>query len=197
MTQQYPQQPPKKHTVRNIAIGVMLGGLLLIGGCTALLGASSSEPTGFKTVDTGPSPEPVVTPTNTPAVEPTTEPTPAPKTTPSPKVTHKPAPATTKPAAPALTMSQEQAVGTAEDYLGYQSFSRKGLIDQLKFEGFSAKDATFAVDYLKVDWNDQAAKKAKEYLSMQHFSRIGLIEQLEFEGFTARQASYGVTKAGL
>ena len=188
----YPPIPPKKrHTVRNVVLGVLAGIFLVVGGCTAIVGgALSSTDTGSgpssvaTTVDTGPSPDPVVTPTNIPtAVEPTTEP---------------PAP-TTKP----LTASQEQAVGAAEQYLDLTAFSRKGLIKQLSSEygeGFSVKDATFAVDYLKVDWNAQAAAKAKEYLSMQHFSRKGLIQQLESaygEQFTHKQAVYGVTKAGL
>ena len=182
-------QPPKKrHTVRNVVIAVVVGGFLLIGGCTALIGGAlssvdtSAEPSGVATVDNGPTPEPVTTPTNnyTPTV---------PQAKPTPKVTHKPA--------PPMTAGQEQAVGTAEDYLSGQSFSRKGLIEQLQYEGFSAKDATFGVDYLKVNWSAQAVAVAKNYLSGQHFSRSGLIEQLEYEGFTHKQAVYGVTKAGL
>ena len=39
-------------------------------------------------------------------------------------------------------------------------FSRSGLIDQLKYEGFSTEDATVAVDSITVDWNEQAARKA-------------------------------------
>ena len=185
---QFQPAPPKKHTVRNVVIGVVVGGFLLIGGCTALIGGAlssvdtSAEPSGVATVDNGPTPEPVTTPTNnyTPTV---------PQAKPTPKVTHKPA--------PPMTAGQEQAVGTAEDYLSGQSFSRKGLIEQLQYEGFSAKDATFGVDYLKVNWSAQAVAVAKNYLSGQHFSRSGLIEQLEYEGFTHKQAVYGVTKAGL
>jgi hypothetical protein len=114
---------------------------------------------------------------------------------PSPKVTHKPA--------PALTKSQEQAIGAARDYLATSAFSRKGLIQQLSSaygEGFSAKDATFAVDHLNVDWSEQAARSAKSYLEVSHFSRSGLIHQLESaygEQFTHAQAVYGVTAAGL
>ena len=85
----------------------------------------------------------------------------------------------------------------AQEYLAYQAFSKKGLIDQLKFEGFSTKDATYAVNHITVNWNKQAAKKAKEYLKYQSFSRSGLIDQLVFEGFTQSQATYGVNKTGL
>jgi hypothetical protein len=121
--------------------------------------------------------------------------TPPTKPTPSPKVTHKPA--------PTLTKSQEQAVGSARSYLATSSFSRKGLIQQLSSaygDEFSAKDATFAVDYLKVDWNEQAARSARAYLAVSNFSRAGLIRQLESsygDGFTHAQAVYGVTAAGL
>ena len=102
-----------------------------------------------------------------------------------------------------MTASQEQAIGSAKSYLQFTAFSRKGLIQQLSSnygEGFSKADATFAVDYLKVNWNEQAALKAKSYLEMQHFSRQGLIHQLESsygEGFTHAQAVYGVKAAGL
>jgi len=85
----------------------------------------------------------------------------------------------------------------AADYLDYSAFSRTGLIDQLQFEGFSASDATYGVDSLKVDWNEQAAKKAAEYLDYSAFSRSGLIDQLLFEGFTPAQAEYGVSTTGL
>lgn len=98
-------------------------------------------------------------------------------------------------AEPKLTFGQENALGTAADYLSYTAFSREGLIEQLEFEGYSTKDATFAVDYLNVNWNEQAVKAAKDYLSYSSFSRQGLIEQLEFEGYTTEQATYGVDKA--
>jgi uncharacterized iron-regulated membrane protein len=100
-------------------------------------------------------------------------------------------------AAPAETVSQENARETAKSYLRHSSFSRKGLIEQLEFEGFSNKDATYGVDKQNADWNAQAVGSAKSYLSHSSFSRSGLIEQLEFEGFTATQAAYGVSQTGL
>ncbi|GIF18000.1 hypothetical protein Ate02nite_07300 [Paractinoplanes tereljensis] len=96
-----------------------------------------------------------------------------------------------------LTVSQQNAVDKAADYLSYSAFSRSGLIKQLKFEGFSTKQATFGVDAQKANWNEQAAKKAADYLETSSFSRSGLIGQLKFEGFTATQANYGVKKVGL
>ncbi len=95
-----------------------------------------------------------------------------------------------------LTLGQRNAIKQAESYLKFTSFSRKGLIEQLEFEGYSTEEATFAVDYLKVDWKEQAAKKAQEYLDFTSFSRQGLIDQLLFEGFTREEAEYGVSAVG-
>jgi hypothetical protein len=107
------------------------------------------------------------------------------------------APPTTTVPEPEFTRSEENAIQKAEDYLAFTSFSRSGLIDQLEFEGFTTADATFAVDYLDIDWNEQAWRKAEDYLDFTSFSRSGLIDQLECEGFTTEQATYGVDKAGL
>jgi hypothetical protein len=96
---------------------------------------------------------------------------------------------------PQLTSGQENALRSAEDYLAYSAFSRKGLIEQLEYEGYSTKNATFAVDHVTVNWNEQAAQSAKDYLEYSPFSRQGLIEQLEYEGFTHEQAKYGVNQA--
>ena len=38
-----------------------------------------------------------------------------------------------------------QAAGSAKSYLEYSSFSRQGLVDQLKFEGFTPEQAEFGV----------------------------------------------------
>lgn len=82
---------------------------------------------------------------------------------------------------PQLTGAQENAIDTANGYLDQSAFSRKGLIDQLKYEKFGPKVAAFAVDYIHPDWNVQAAKSARSYLDMESFSKSGLIEQLEYE----------------
>jgi hypothetical protein len=185
-SQGFPLEPKKKHTGLKIAAGIF-GFLVVIGVASSL--SDANDPSPNVTIPN------VVTTTNPPA---TTAPA-APEVT-----TEAPAePETTEPEAPSMTNSQEQAVRSAEQYLSVMSFSRKGLIRQLSSSagaGFSTKDATFAVDYLTVDWNEQAAKSAKEYLSVTSFSRAGLIRQLESSagaGFTHAQAVYGVNKAGL
>jgi hypothetical protein len=130
------------------------------------------------------------------AGKPITASTPADKASAKKASTQK-APTKKAPKKPALTVAQKNAVGSAKDYLSNQHFSRSGLVGQLKFEGYTTKEATFAVDAIHADWKAQAAGSAEDYLSNQHFSRSGLIGQLKFEGFTTAQATYGVSKAGL
>jgi hypothetical protein len=96
-----------------------------------------------------------------------------------------------------LTTAQENAKRSAESYLEMSGFSRSGLIDQLKFEGFSVNDATRAIDSMKVNWNTEADQSAKSYIDMSGFSRSGLIGQLKFEGFTTAQAAHGADSVGL
>lgn len=98
---------------------------------------------------------------------------------------------------PLSPVSQQSAVRSAEDYIEMSGFSRQGLIRQLKYEGFSTEDATYAVDHITVDWFEQAARSAKDYMEMSGFSRQGLIEQLEYEGYTPAKAVYGAAAVGL
>lgn len=117
-----------------------------------------------------------------------------------PEVTPKPEPAEepadeSEPEEP-LTISQRNAVRSAESYLRFTAFSRTGLISQLEFEDYETEDATFAVDFLEIDWDEQAALNAESYLEYTSFSRSGLIDQLIFEGFTRAEAEYGVTQVG-
>lgn len=97
---------------------------------------------------------------------------------------------------PQFTIGQKNAIRSAESYIDLMPFSRTGLIEQLEFEGYSLEDATFAVDHVSPDWNEQAAKAAASYLELMAFSRQELIDQLVFEGFTPEQAEFGVTAAG-
>ncbi|GAA5650514.1 Ltp family lipoprotein [Geodermatophilus obscurus] len=89
----------------------------------------------------------------------------------------------------------------AEQYLDVVGgFSRDGLIQQLTTgSGFSTEDATWAVDHLDVDWNEQAAEKARQYQDViGGFSRSSMIQQLTAgSGFTQAQAEYGADAVGL
>ena len=90
----------------------------------------------------------------------------------------------------------DNVVKTARNYLNFMSFSRKGLIEQLVYEGYSTESAEYAVDNIGADWNEQCAKKAKDYLEFMSFSREGLYEQLAYEGFTDEQIQYGLSQVG-
>lgn len=109
-----------------------------------------------------------------------------------------------KPNKPKYTVAQENAIKSAQEYLSLGSgFSRAGLISQLSAktgEGFKMADAVFAVDHIKVDYNQQAVLSAKGYLKLSGFSRAGLIDQLTSkagEQYTVKQATYAADKVGL
>lgn len=104
-------------------------------------------------------------------------------------------PAAIEPTVP-LTMGQQNALESAKSYLSIMPFSHSSLIEQLKYDGYTTEDATFAADSCDADWNEQAAKSAQSYLEVMSFSRQELIDQLMYDGFTQEQAEYGVTAAG-
>ena len=93
------------------------------------------------------------------------------------------------------TTGERMALSSAKNYLRTMGFSKKGLINQLEFEGYSTEEATYAVDNCGANWKEQAVRVAKNYLNTMSFSKQGLIEQLEFEGFTSEEASYGAEQA--
>lgn len=101
-----------------------------------------------------------------------------------------------------FTSAHRNAIRSARQYLEFQGYSRRGLIQQLSSdagEGYRVADATVAVDSLNVDWNHQAENSARQYLDMQGYSCKGLIPQLSSsagEGFTKSQAQYGAKQAG-
>lgn len=93
------------------------------------------------------------------------------------------------------SMGEKMALESAKNYLRTMGFSRKGLIKQLEFEGYTTNEAIYAVNNCEANWKEQAVRVAKNYLNTMPFSREGLIEQLEFEGFTNEEAVYGVNMA--
>ena len=93
------------------------------------------------------------------------------------------------------TMGERMALSSAKNYLRTMGFSKKGLIKQLEFEGYSTEEATYAVNNCGANWKEQAVRVAKNYLNTMPFSKQGLIEQLEFEGFTSEEATYGAEQA--
>jgi hypothetical protein len=97
----------------------------------------------------------------------------------------------------ATPVSRANAVRTAKNYLRVSAFSFKGLVGQLKYEGYSTSDSRYGAGHSGANWMRQAVRKAKEYLRTQAFSRRGMIEQLEYEGFTPAQARHGALAVGL
>ena len=96
----------------------------------------------------------------------------------------------------AATSGESNALSRAKAYLQIMPFSKKGLIKQLKFEGFTSKEAKYGAGKCGANWKEQASKKAKSYLDTMPFSKKGLIKQLKYDGFTAKEATYGVSKCG-
>lgn len=96
------------------------------------------------------------------------------------------------------SLGEQNALKSAKSYLRLSTgFSRDGLIDQLKYEGYNDSEAEYAVKNCGADWKEQAAKSAAAYLRLDiGFSRIELIKQLQYEGFTYEQAVYGVEQNG-
>ena len=94
------------------------------------------------------------------------------------------------------------AIRSAKQYLSVMGFSRDGLINQLSSEagdGYDISDATYAVDSLNNDWDNEAARSAKNYLSTMGFSCKSLIEQLSSSAgdkYTLSQATFGARQAG-
>lgn len=94
------------------------------------------------------------------------------------------------------------AIRSAKQYLSFSGFSRDGLINQLSSDagdGYAIDDATFAVDSLNNDWDNEAVRSAKQYLSFSGFSCDGLIEQLSSSAgdkYTLSQATFGAKQAG-
>jgi hypothetical protein len=191
---QTPTPPRKRHRVRNGLL--ILAALGTIGGIASAAGGSS-HPAAASAPSATSQPATSAPATKAPATK-----------APAPAAPASSAPAQQAPAAPAkpaVTASQQQALDSAQSYLGLDSgFSRQGLIDQLDspYGGkFSVADATWATDHSGADWDAQAVLAAKGYMNLgTGFSRSGLIDQLDspYGGkFTLAQATYAANHVGL
>lgn len=164
-----------------IAGGIILAFVLIVGGCSAMSAGSVDDDEPTTRASEGASAGATL---GKSSAKPTVEPAPE-STAPEPDPE------------PARTRAQDNAIGAAESYIAMTAFSRKGLIEQLEYEGYATADAEFAVDHIAVNWREQAARAAEAYLDMTSFSRQGLIDQLVYEGYTRKQAEYGVSQTGL
>lgn len=184
-----PPRPPLKHGWRDwpwtgIVAGVVV--LAAIIGIVAAFSGTDEDKTITATAQSTTEQRPVVSAAASAPATTSTATTVAPTTR-----------VTTAPTTAALTAGQKNAIGTAQSYLRFSGFSRQGLINQLLFEKYSVEDATFAVDHIGANWNEEAAETARAYLRTSSFSRQGLIDQLIFEKYTRAEAEYGVSAAGL
>lgn len=100
-------------------------------------------------------------------------------------------------AADSATANQRRAVDTAKNYLSFTHFSHSGLVNQLKYEGFTDEDAKYGADNSGANWMEQTVKSAESYLDIMSMMRAALIDQLIYEGFTREQTEYGATQNGL
>lgn len=91
-----------------------------------------------------------------------------------------------------VTREQKNALGAAEDYLDFSSFSKQGLYDQLIFEEYPADAAQYAIDNISTDWNENALQTAQDYLDFSSFSDQGLYDQLIYDKYTAEEAQYAI-----
>lgn len=159
-----------------------------------IAGVTGGESSDNESEDAAPkTSQPVPTENTAPKADspssPTERPAPAATETPTPRTSAPPA--TTTRTERARTPGQANAIRAAQQYLSISGFSRTGLISQLEFEGYSTADATYAVDHLDIDWNEQAVRSAETYMDVMPFSQSGLAEQLEFDGYTPAQAAHG------
>lgn len=92
----------------------------------------------------------------------------------------------------------KNALKSAENYISMMPFSEKGLYDQLTSEAgdkYPAEAAQYAIDNIKVDYNEQALKAAQNYLEMMPMSDDQLKQQLMSDAgdkYTEEQAQYAI-----
>jgi Host cell surface-exposed lipoprotein len=97
----------------------------------------------------------------------------------------------------AATTNRTQATRAAKQYLRISGFSKKSLIEQLKYDGYSTSDATYGATHAGANWMTQAVRSAKQYLHVSPFSFSGMVEQLQYDGYTRAQAVHGARAAGV
>lgn len=86
----------------------------------------------------------------------------------------------------------KNALDTAKRYFSTLNFSRKGIEEQLKFEGFTEEAINYALSNIVVDYNKQALGSARSYDNVLSMSSKRLLEQLIHDGYTEAQAKYAV-----
>ena len=156
--------------VLKIALGIVLGFVLLVVGCTALILETDN---GTDDVD-----------------NPTTQ---------EEEAVEEEVPEAAIPEEDEVVpFEYEQALKSAQNYVDTLHFSRQGLKQQLTSEygsGFSEEAAEYALEHVDVDYKEEAVEAAQSYLDAMSFSRQELKQQLTSEygsGFTEEEAEYAL-----
>ena len=144
----------------------IIGSVLLVGACTA--GVLGSSP------DTNTTPAPSET-SQTSSATPTAEES-TPTETPTEEVSYE----------------FEAALSSAQSYVDFGDFSKKELVNQLKFEDHDDKAIGYAIENVEVDYNEEAIESLESYMDMGGMSKSELRTQLEYEGFTKDQVNKAI-----
>ena len=185
--------------VLKIALGIVLGFVLLVVGCTALIletDNGTDDVDNPTTQEEKVKEEPVKEDKEEPAEEPKEE-------TQEPVAQEEEAVEEEVPEAAiheeeAVPFEYEQALKSAQNYVDTLHFSRQGLKQQLTSEygsGFSEEAAEYALEHVDVDYKEEAVEAAQSYLDAMSFSRQELKQQLTSEygsGFTEEEAEYAL-----
>lgn len=145
--------------------------------------------------DEAPAPSETVTATATVTAEPSS--TPSPSTAPT-TANQSPEPSAIPEDTVEVSQEFENALASAESYLEWTSFSKKGLYDQLTSEygeGFPEDAAQYAVDNVDADWKAEAVEAAELYYYDMNMSKSGVWDQLTSEygeQFTEAEADYAI-----
>lgn len=97
-----------------------------------------------------------------------------------------------------VTTGQKNALKKAELYAEKMNMSKQGVYEQLTSEygeKFSAEEAQYAIEHIKIDWNRNALEKAKSYQTEMSMSKSAIYDQLisEYgEKFTQEEAQYAI-----
>ena len=186
--------------VLKIALGIVLGFVLLVVGCTALIletDNGTDDVDNPTTQEEKVKEEPVKEDKEEPAEEPKEE-TQEPVTQEEEAVEEEVPEAAIPEEDEVVPFEYEQALKSAQNYVDTLHFSRQGLKQQLTSEygsGFSEEAAEYALEHVDVDYKQEAVEAAQSYLDAMSFSREGLKQQLTSEygsGFTEEEAEYAL-----
>ena len=186
--------------VLKVALGVVLGFVLLVVGCTALIletDNSTDDVDNPTTQEEKVKEEPVKEDKEEPAEEPKEE-AQEPVAQEEEAVEEEVPEAAIPEEDEVVPFEYEQALKSAQNYVDTLHFSRQGLKQQLTSEygsGFSEEAAEYALEHVDVDYKEEAVEAAQSYLDAMSFSREGLKQQLTSEygsGFTEEEAEYAL-----